>query len=665
MRADHKQKFPLARTAATLALATGLVASPAIGSIWSGAGLALAQNNSLPGVQIGAEKPQNLFEALFPDLIQQRLRRERALNPPVEVEKISAPKYFTYKPDALVRIDLSSLVPAEETAPTLSPAAAGPQDLDGTGGNEEGARLMSPPAEDARETFDRVLARFGAVEVMAEPAIARAVVDYYENHGELLWLDADMQPDARARSVLPVLAAAGKWGLDPRDYHVDPPSSGADALLAEEEAARFEVELTARVLRYGMDAAAGRIDPNKLSGYHDFPENRIRPSTVLDKLLAGGLPARVLVDLHPDNAPFLALKRELAALSKQAASEEIITIPSDTLIKPGESHAEVGNVVRAIARKGTDELRATFAALLAGPAPESFTPEVVDLVKAFQKEQGLGVDGVVGRNTVSRLTDVSVAEKRERVLLAMERLRWHPHDLGETRVFINQPAFRATFQRNGVVKADMRVIVGTPANQTSFFHDVIETIEYNPYWGIPRSILVNEYLPKLRQNPAYLDERVYIVTDAKGRRIPSAAIDWYSVGSKPPFDVRQLPGEANALGELKILFPNKHAIYMHDTPTNPLFQREVRAFSHGCVRLHQPREMAAAVLGSTVEHVRERLGQGHNSEDVPGNIPVYVAYFTAWPGNDGKVGYFADIYERDQRLKLAVEATRGVRAPTS
>ena len=172
-------------------------------------------------------------------------------------------------------------------------------------------------------------------------------------------------------------------------------------------------------------------------------------------------------------------------------------------------------------------------------------------------------------------------------------------------------------------------------------------------------------LPRLRRDPGYLDRAGYEVFDAKGRRIPSAAINWGRYGAKIPYGVRQTPSEANALGELKILFPNKHSIYMHDTPTKDLFQRDSRAFSHGCIRLQDPRGMAAAVLGSSVEHVAEKLKQGHSSEKVSRKIPVYVAYFTAWPTMSGKVEYFGDVYDRDTRLKLALDATEAVRAPGS
>jgi murein L,D-transpeptidase YcbB/YkuD len=172
-------------------------------------------------------------------------------------------------------------------------------------------------------------------------------------------------------------------------------------------------------------------------------------------------------------------------------------------------------------------------------------------------------------------------------------------------------------------------------------------------------------LPRLRSDPDYLDRSGYEVTDAKGRRIPSSSIDWSQYGGKVPFSVRQAPSEANALGELKILFPNKHAIYMHDTPQKAFFQRDMRALSHGCVRLQDPRGMAAAVLGTSIDYVAQKLKQGHSSEKVTRKIPVYVAYFTAWPDLSGKVEYFGDVYDRDTRLRQALDATEAVRVPAS
>lgn len=211
----------------------------------------------------------------------------------------------------------------------------------------------------------------------------------------------------------------------------------------------------------------------------------------------------------------------------------------------------------------------------------------------------------------------------------------------------------------------MRAVVGQKSNQTSFFIDQIETVEYNPYWGVPYSIIVNEMIPHLYKDRSYLDRLGYEVTTASGRHVSSTAVNWYGVATKSvPINVRQPPGPKNALGAVKILFPNKHAIYMHDTPAKSLFDKDSRAFSHGCIRLHDPRGMAAAVLGKTPDYVSSRIAQGRNeSEDVTRKIPVYVSYFTAWPDPvDGDVTFYEDVYDRDMYLMRALERTREARA---
>ena len=209
----------------------------------------------------------------------------------------------------------------------------------------------------------------------------------------------------------------------------------------------------------------------------------------------------------------------------------------------------------------------------------------------------------------------------------------------------------------------MRVAVGKKSNQTNFFYDEIEHVVYNPYWGVPRSIIVNEFAVKSLGNPAYLDERGYEITNGRGQRISSTSINWTQVGTYPNFDVRQPPGTRNALGAVKILFPNKHAIYMHDTPSKHLFKRQHRAFSHGCIRLQDPQGMAAAVLGKSKSQIAASIATGKNQKEyLTTKVPVYVSYFTAWPQQDGTVRYFRDVYGRDAHLQKAFEATRKARA---
>ena len=323
-------------------------------------------------------------------------------------------------------------------------------------------------------------------------------------------------------------------------------------------------------------------------------------------------------------------------------------------------------VLQIIARDLDDEMGGEYGELLSRTVTtETYGEELVPVIKAAQEKAGLRPDGVVGPRTVGALAGNSRADRIEKVVIALEQLRWLPSRLGDDRVFINQPAYTARYIEDGQEKLNMRVVVGKPSNQTSFFYDEIEQVDYNPYWGVPQSIIVNEMLPRLRNDPGYLDRAGYEVTDASGRRVSSSSVNWYAYGSRVPYNVRQTPSEANALGELKILFPNKHAIYMHDTPQKKLFDRDARAFSHGCVRLKDPRGMAAAVLGTTIDHVEAKLKQGHSSEKTKRKIPVYVAYFTAWPDKNGKVEYFDDVYGRDARLEAALEKTEEARTPSS
>ncbi len=584
-------------------------------------------------------RPRNRFdESRYGREQQNRAPAERQPRKVAPVAKISAPSYYNYKAVALQRVDFTALAAIGQSA-SLDQATSGTAFREAVGG----------------------LADY---ELFAEPAIGKAIVDYYSANPDFIWVSGDEIND-RARDAVRVLADAGSYGLSAADYAVAVPSAGASvgAASRKTDLIRFEMALSARVLRYARDAENGRIDPNKLSGYHDFPDKPFDMVAAL-KVLSLATDARGWLEAqHPDNAQYRALRVELEAL--EASAENDIVVDPKLLLKPGETNPELAKILHLIARDLDDEMGGEYGALLAGAVgSETYSQELVPVVKAAQEKVGLKPDGVIGPRTVTALAGTSKADRIDKVVIALEQLRWLPHELGSTYVFINQPEFNARFIDNGVETLNMRAVVGKPSNQTSFFYDEIEQVDYNPYWGVPQSIIVNEMLPRLRNDPGYLDRAGYEVTDSKGRRISSSSVNWWAYGAKVPYSIRQSPSEANALGELKILFPNKHAIYMHDTPQKDLFNRDMRAFSHGCVRLQDPRGMAAAVLGKSVDYVADKLARGHSIEKTL-KIPVYVSYFTAWPDKNGKIGYFADVYARDARVKLALEKTEEVRVPSS
>jgi len=455
--------------------------------------------------------------------------------------------------------------------------------------------------------------------------------------------------------------------LSPDDYVVSMP-----AVLASDDAAtraaaliRFEMALSARVLRYVHDAQDGRIDPNRIStGYYDFPAKPLDGVALLGSLAQTADVRAALESHHPQNPEYRALRAELETL--RASEENDVVVDPNLLLKPGQTSPELPKLLKLIARNLDDEMGGAYGEILSRlVGSETYVPELVPVIEAAQKKAGQKSDGVIGPRTVAALAGTSKADRLAKVEVALEELRWLPSDLGNPRVFINEPAFTASFIEDGEEKLKMRAVIGKVTNQTAFFYDTVKTVDYHPYWGVPQSIIVNEMLPKLRSDPGYLDRAGYEVTDSRGKRIPSSSIDWGAYGAKVPYNVRQQPSEANALGELKILFPNRFAIYMHDTPQKSFFKQDVRAFSHGCVRLENPRGMAAAVLGKSVDYVADKLKGGHSEEKVTRTVPVYVAYFTAWPDMTGKVEYFRDIYSRDERVRQAIEATEAVRAPST
>ncbi|MFZ1680411.1 MAG: L,D-transpeptidase family protein [Rhizobiaceae bacterium] len=600
--------------------ATGLAALIAVGIV--GAGTQAASSATL-------------FEALFGQKPPRRASEPVPPPPPPPVQKkvapvkISSPTTYTYRPEPVRPMDFSAL-------------------------GQQARNVAFEPGQAGGFATD--LAGLDGYVLPVETPVSKAIADWYQAHPDYLWVK-DGAPTERARQAIRVLGDAARYGLNPGDYSVDIPA-GNGALTG---AIRFEVALSARLLRYVRDVTLGRVDPNKLSGYHDLPAKPLNLLGVMTSLAATHDIRAYLESRHPAMQEYRLLVAELELL--KAAQDDAIVVNLTGVLKPGQTNAELPKIVELIRRKGDPAFLQDFGPVLdAHGAGEVYDPALVDAVKAAQKAAGLSPDGVIGPRTVNALAGESKADRIAKVEAALETLRWLPRDFEARRVFINQASFMAQYFENDEEKLAMRVVVGKPSNQTSFFYDEIERVEFHPYWGVPSSILVNEMLPRLRRDPGYLDRAGYEVVDAKGKRVPSSSVNWGAYGAKIPFGVRQTPGEANALGELKILFPNKHAIYMHDTPSRDLFKRDTRAFSHGCVRLERPRDMAAAVLGWNGDQVAAALKKGHSGVAVPERIPVYLTYFTAWPEASGAIGYHADIYKRDAHLRESlqrVESERG------
>jgi murein L,D-transpeptidase YcbB/YkuD len=492
-----------------------------------------------------------------------------------------------------------------------------------------------------------------------EPDVAEALRALYAGRRDYLWSDGVVLTKA-GKALAEKVNEADTHGLDADHYAVQLPLLPRDPRARAQALIAFDVTLTARAIRLARDLKDGVVDPNKLSGYHDFPGERLSADAAAEALTNEADAAAWLASLAPRQPHYAALQAELAELHQ--SEDNAIVFPDRVFMKPGTQADVLPLVMKAIDRKIRTETADKHAEAIANyDGNTAYDGGLVDLVRDVQRDLGLIPDGIVGPKTVARLGGESVADRILKIELAMERLRWHPEEFGPRHVVINQPEYRVRYLENGETALAMNVIVGKKSNQTYFFHDTIETVVFNPYWGVPQSIIVNEMLPRLHRDPGYLDRAGYVVSTRSGKRIASSNINWRKYSGPVPYNVRQKPGPSNALGELKILFPNEHAIYMHDTPAKNLFSRSTRAYSHGCVRLEDPRAMAAAVLGKSRDYISSQLGGYERGEKLTEQVPVYVSYFTAWPDDNGSIIYSPDVYDRDSHLNKAMEKVSATR----
>jgi L,D-transpeptidase YcbB len=526
----------------------------------------------------------------------------------------------------------------------------------------------------ASNEFAQACAATPAISMKLLPEVANALTAYYSAHPQFIWVQ-DGKVGPRAMAAIAELGAADKYGLNPPDYKVALPQLPDDPSVREQALLRFEVALSAKVLTYTLDATRGRIDPNRISGYHDLPRKSVDLVAALGEIAKSDDVAAAIAARNPNNPQFKALLAELEKLrgtapeTKQPSASKRPIALKET-IRPGDDSPELPDIVADL-KLASRAVSEKYAAAL-DQAGTKYMGELVDAVRTFQKEKGLKADGRIRQTTIAALTggekessrrERGSAEKIQKIEMALEQLRWLPGEFPKSYVFLNEPSFEVTYFDDGKAKLSMRAVVGKPSAQTYFFVDHVKDVEYNPYWNVPRSIVINEMLPHLYRDPGYLSSKGYEVANERGRQIASNSVDWVAVASdKKSVEVRQPPGDRNALGRVKIEFPNKHAIYLHDTPEKSFFSRDMRALSHGCVRLQQPREMAAAVLGTSVEHIDKRIASRQTEKEmVKRDLPIYLAYFTAWPDQNGSVKYYNDVYDRDAHVKIALDKTEAER----
>ena len=359
-------------------------------------------------------------------------------------------------------------------------------------------------------------------------------------------------------------------------------------------------------------------------------------------------PAGYLKSLQPAHPAYAVFKRTLAGLRDLEAEAQAGMIHPGKHVALGQRDPRIALMRRHLALLGygeTDVLSGEEIVLDDG---------LSEKLKTFQADARIKPTGALDAGTIVALNSRTGTPGITRLIYNMERLRWLPKNLGNRYVFVNQAAYTLQLIDGGREVWRTKVIVGKPNSQTVAFSDKMEKVIFNPSWGVPPSIMKNEMLPRLRRDPGYLDRLGYRVLTPDGKIIHSRSVHWWKYTDKVPYLVEQPPSDDNAMGEIKFLFPNAHDIYMHDTPTRALFKQPVRALSHGCVRVENPRLFAELLLGLQASEIAALIDSGlSQTNDVTRETSVHLAYFTAWPAEDGRILYFDDIYGRDERMERA------------
>ena len=474
-----------------------------------------------------------------------------------------------------------------------------------------------------------------------------AVREFYRTRNwRPVWTNNGGLTDA-ALDVIDRLRRASEDGLDPRAY----PAPRTDFLRNPESAAKdiadAEIRVAVSLLEYAEHAQAGRVDPAAISGYLTPTRNRPDPIAVLQTVSDAQNPGDTLAGYNPTHEGYVRLREALAELRRADETDDAPEpIPSGRAMRFGM----------------TDDRVPLLRARLELERPVDIEDDLFDetlskAVRQFQRQSGLRTDGIVGPRTLAALNGENERFTTADVIANMERWRWLPRQLGDFHVHVNVPEYLVRVKRRGKTVHTTRVVVGKQANQTPIFSDEMDHLVVNPYWNVPFSIASKEMLPQIQRDPgAYFARRGYEVI-RRGRVVSPYSVHWTAENLRK-VRIRQRPGARNALGRIKFMFPNKHSVYLHDTPSKSLFKRNVRAFSHGCVRVHNPLQFADAILINEPKwnsrRIEKMFGGRERRIDLAGKIPVHITYFTHMVNKKGELITKRDIYGHHKKTKAAL-----------
>ena len=483
------------------------------------------------------------------------------------------------------------------------------------------------------------------------------VRDFYEGRDFApVWTDGNTLRN-EAWFAIDRLARADEDGLFPDEYHVDEIYRGIGESVAVDT---LELYLTDGLLRYIRHMRRGRLDPLTADTEWHIPPPAVDPVAELAGIVASPSIQDALQELIPRHSGYRRLRSLLQSLRSLGSMGGWPVVPPGASLERGGYDQRIHVLRHRLMLSGYlsgFDYRDTY----------HYDAELERAVREFQSAHGLGADGVVGRKTLAAL-NVPVNERIQQIQLNMERWRWMPDDLGERYLLVNMAGFELQAVENDETVMDMRVIIGRPYRSTPAFLGTMRYLVINPYWNVPHKLAILDLLPKQQADPDYLPGKGFRVYAGWGKDAPEldpGDIDWSSYTAENfPYRLIQDPGEVNSLGRIKFMLPNPYAVYLHDTPSRHLFNRPVRTFSSGCIRVAEPVRLANFVLNDGRDYmtpdVLEAISSGENQiVSLPRVVPVYMLYQTAWVDDEGMAHFRDDVYGRDFLVLRAWSSAAG------
>ena len=490
-----------------------------------------------------------------------------------------------------------------------------------------------------------------------EVSFYRELIEFYDQrYHRSIWFDGDQFKKDPEVLIAEIKDSYGE-GLKPADYHLDfiensvkdPELFTADSLGKK---ALLEILLTNAYLSLASDYLNGKIDPEIIIEDYNHQDDNLEAQKLLKLLVDEEKLAQILETQLPTSSNYTQLRDKLYLYRDSGKIKEWPQINTDeTLALEAEGRA-VAQLVENLSARAYLNLKSL-------DNRDYFNQRVKRSVVRFQLDNGLNADGIVGSKTRKAL-NIPLEQRIKQIIVNMERWRWLPENLGSRYIYVNIADYNLKLYENNQLKMEMKTIVGQEQRSTPVFSDEIDYLVLNPYWYVPKSIAVKDKLPIIKEDYKYLQENNYSLFQYTGnnnlKEIDPAEVDWSEI-DKDNFNylLRQNPGDENALGRVKFMFPNRFSIYLHDTPSKYLFSETERGFSSGCIRIEKPVDLAEYLLKDQEKWDRQAIEAEMKKDKektvyLNNPIKIYLQYNTVWVDSLGNLNFREDIYGRDQKI---------------